>query len=394
MMENNVKKVCMVVSNPFVNDSRVQREAQSLANNGYDVTVFATEGGKFKEEGRVGRITVKRLRVKNYALTHLKFWKVYTVFYKLVGIISAERAAIYHAHDADTLLLCFLAARRNKAKLVYDFHEYWRAKNYFSKNIFEFLWTRLVKKYEYRLIEKLIAPRADALITVNDSLAEKFEKDYRIKEKPVVLFNAPPYVPQNKLVPSLLRRKIGARKDDRLALFLGGLNRNRGLMNLIKSLDYLGQEFKMVFLGYGPLKDKIGEMGKIGKYRGKVFVLDAVPSAEVPKWASGADVGVAPIQNATWSYFHSSPNKIFEYMMAGLPIACSDFPEMRRIVKENKVGVTFNPDDPQDIARAIEEIFEDPEKYREMRENSLKAVMEKFNWEIEEHKLLNLYESI
>ena len=82
MMENNVKKVCMVVSNPFVNDSRVQREAQSLANNGYDVTVFATEGGKFKEEGRVGRITVKRLRVKNYALTHLKFWKVYTVFYK------------------------------------------------------------------------------------------------------------------------------------------------------------------------------------------------------------------------------------------------------------------------------------------------------------------------
>ncbi len=394
MMGNDIKKVCMVVSNPFVNDSRVLREAQSLASNGYDVTVFATEGGEFKEEERIGKITVKRLRVKNYALIHLKFWKAYTVFYKLVKIVSAEQAAIYHSHDADTLLMCFLAARKNRAKLVYDFHEYWRAKNYFSKNFFEFIWTRLVKKYEYRLIERLIAPQANALITVNHSLAEEFQKDYPVKERPLVLFNTPSYVPQDKLLPSLLRHKIGVRNEERVILFLGGLNRNRGLDNLVKSLDYLDQEFKVVFLGYGPLRDKISEMGKIGKYKGRVFVLDAVPSADVPRWASGADVGAAPIQNATWSYFHSSPNKIFEYMMAGLPIVCSDFPEMRKIVIENKVGVTFNPDDPEDIARAIKEIFSYPEKYREMRKNSLRAAKEKFNWEIEERKLLDLYESI
>ena len=388
------KKVCMVVSNPFINDSRVLREAQSLASNGYEVTVFATEGGKFEEEEHIGRITVKRLRVKNYALIHLKFWKAYTVFYKLVKILSAEQASVYHSHDADTLLMCFLAAKKNKAKLVYDFHEYWRAKNYFSKNFFEFLWTRLVKKYEYRLVEKMIAPRADALITVNDSLAEEFKKDYRIKKNPVVLFNTPSYVPQNRLVPSLLRHKIGARKDDRLILFLGGLNRNRGLDNLVRSLDYLGQEFKTVFIGYGPLRDKISEMGKAGKYRGRVFVLEAVPSAEVPRWASGADLGIAPIQNATWSYFHSSPNKVFEYLMAGLPIACSAFPEMKRIVEENNVGATFDPESPKDIARAIKDIFSSEIGYEKMKENAYKAAKEKYNWETEEKKLLEIYQKL
>ena len=244
------------------------------------------------------------------------------------------------------------------------------------------------------MFEHLIAPYADRLITVNDSLAAEFKSGNRIGKRPAVLYNVSPLAIPKAKDRKLLRGKVKADEADKLILFIGALSKNRGIENLVKALDYLDPEFKLAFLGYGSLANLLKDLSKQKGYRRRVFVLDPVSPRDVVKWASGADVGVAPIQNASWSYFHSSPNKIFEYLMAGLPIACSDFPEMRKIILGNRVGTVFDPEDPKDTARAIKRVFSSESNYRNMKENSIRAAKEKFNWEIEEQKLIRVYKSL
>ena len=387
------KKVCMVVGNTFTHDARVNKEAKSLARAGYEVVVYAVNDGTFPQEETIGGVKVKRLRITSYSLVRLNVLRIPTEFFPGLYHLWREKADIYHAHDADTLLICHWAAKKNKANLVYDFHEYWKYKTIQNSSRIGHIRTA-VKNRLLVMVESFLVPKTDALITVNDSLANEFKRCDQVKEKPLVLFNVPSYIALSNEDRTLLRRKIGADKEDLLVLFLGGFDKNRGLENLVKSLDYLDRRFKLVFLGYGPLRNLLIKASEHSQYRGRVFVLDAVSPADVPKWASGADIGVAPIQNASWSYFHSSPNKIFECLMAGLPVACSDFPEMRKIVKENDVGLMFDPEDPGDIARALEELVSDESRFKEMRKNALKVAKQKYNWEVEEEKLVKLYEEL
>ncbi|MEX1014416.1 MAG: glycosyltransferase, partial [Candidatus Paceibacterota bacterium] len=88
------------------------------------------------------------------------------------------------------------------------------------------------------------------------------------------------------------------------------------------------------------------------------------------------------------------PNKLFEYMHAGLPVIASDFPLWREIIEGNNCGLLVNPLNPNEIAEAILWLYNNPDKAREMGRNGQKAVKEKYNWEQEEKKLLQLYETI
>ncbi|MCK4785767.1 MAG: glycosyltransferase, partial [Desulfobacteraceae bacterium] len=90
---------------------------------------------------------------------------------------------------------------------------------------------------------------------------------------------------------------------------------------------------------------------------------------------------------------YCSPNKLFEYLLAGLPVIASDFPEMRQIIDEYGVGTTFDPSAPKDIARAVMEIFEAPEKWKDIKEKT-HSVASIYNWENESRKLIDIYKSL
>jgi glycosyltransferase involved in cell wall biosynthesis len=118
-----------------------------------------------------------------------------------------------------------------------------------------------------------------------------------------------------------------------------------------------------------------------------------VPTDEVTLYASSADVGVAPIENVCLSYYYCSPNKLFEYLIAGLPVIASDFPEMRQIIDEYGVGTTFDPSVPEDIARAAMEILKAPEKWEDITKKT-DALASTYNWENESRKLIDIYQSL
>lgn len=131
-------------------------------------------------------------------------------------------------------------------------------------------------------------------------------------------------------------------------------------------------------------------LAKKSGVRHQITFFGPVHHEDVVKFAASADLGVAPIKNSCLSYYLSLPNKLFEYIVAGIPVIGSNFPEIKRIINMYNIGLTFNPDDPRDIALAVQQVFKDPQEYNRMRENARKA-SEVLNWENEATKLITLY---
>jgi len=153
-----------------------------------------------------------------------------------------------------------------------------------------------------------------------------------------------------------------------------------------------------VYLGYGSQEATLREMADDPRYGGRIHVLEAVAPAVLPLWVASADVGVMPIQASTLNHRLSSPNKLFESLATGLPVVVSDFLEMRRIVLEDPdgpLGAVCEPADPASVAAAIRSILDLSQAERDaLRARCLRAAHERWNWETESARLVDLYDSL
>jgi glycosyltransferase involved in cell wall biosynthesis len=182
--------------------------------------------------------------------------------------------------------------------------------------------------------------------------------------------------------------------DQKLLIYVGGITFNRGLEELILSLDELPDCY-LVCMGYGneQFKQHLLDLALKTGVEDRFSFFGPVPTDEVIHFAAGADLGVAPIANACVSYYYCSPNKLFEYMNAGLPVIASNFPELEKVVLGHGIGLTFDPSSPPAIARAARQILDDPGLANEMRRNALSA-SGKYNWENEALKLVGIYNGL
>ena len=151
------------------------------------------------------------------------------------------------------------------------------------------------------------------------------------------------------------------------------------------------QNFVLILVGPGEYK----ELLKI-KYKKKknIFILDTVPWKKLAEYTAGADIGVSLLQNDCLNNFYSLPNKIFEYLSAGIPVLFSDFPELRKIIIDNNVGKVVDQNDANAVASAIKSIIQNKDLYKTMSQNARSIVEKKYNWEIEGQKLLKIYDKI
>jgi glycosyltransferase involved in cell wall biosynthesis len=312
----------------------------------------------------------------------------YADFYQQVyETQGGVRADFYHAHDLNTLPLAFAMARRHGAKLVYDSHELYLDRNRFRP--LSFFGRLFVQRIEAFLIR-----RCDGVITVNESIAEILRDRYSIP-LPTVVMNTP-FRCDSSIDPGSrsLRSCLPIRSDHRILLYSGGITFNRGLDKLIRSLVLL-PDCHLIMMGYGAeaFVQELAELAEHEKVADRLSFFGPVPSEEVSLYAASADLGVAPIENACLSYYYCSPNKLFEYIHAGLPVIASNFPEMCRVIDRHQIGEAFDPSDPADIARSVKKILDQPEKLPRLRENSRQAAAF-YNWEIESKRLLKLYRDL
>jgi len=290
-------------------------------------------------------------------------------------------ANCYFASDLYSLPLAFLASRITGAKLVYDSRElYSRIAALRDRQLTQAFWS---------FIEQRIIPFADAVLTVNDSLAEIIADRYRIA-KPVALMNCPRRRVNQKT--DLLRRLLKIPRTSRILLYQGGLQVGRGLFIALSAIVKL-PECVLVFLGSGKLRDEIDRRIEKEKLQSRVFILDAVPASELLNYTASADVGLCLIENLGPSYYHSLPNKLFEYIAAGVPVIASNFPEISRVLRTHHVGLCVDPENEAEVVDAIARVLSDNVLRETLVSNCLRTA-EQYTWEKEEVKLLQLIENL
>ena len=388
-------KVWMLVTNEVTHDSRVLKEAEAIARLGFHVAILGLDrkGNSLlveEREGfvayhcrewRVGRwLRNRRSLPLNLLGKALKALRFFLFSFKAKG-------EIIHAHDLDALPFGYLAARRCKAKLVYDSHELCIEQ-----------WTQGARPGSFTVpipilskLEGFIIRRADAVIAANASYAAELSSLYSIPA-PMVLRNCAPTTAEANAAFSL-KDRLGLGADDRIVLHTGELNpKGRALRELVLAFRELGSEIHLVFLGEGSMEAELKDLAVGEGLNGRVHFLKPVAVANLIPTMQGADVGAVLMVPDCKSHYLVLPNKLLESIGAGLPVIASDLPEIASLVGTYGIGVLCRPEDPHDVARAIRETLV-PERYGTFKDN-LRRAQEELNWERESQKLTRLYLSL
>jgi len=375
-------KLCIVQYNASSFLTRVDRSARTLAEMGYEVVLIGLQmDGEPTYEQRDGYV-VKRVPMKSrgawWGIKPLRWTEAVIRTYTAA---SRERAAIYNPRDIYPLMVSWLAAKRRGAQLVYDSDELnldrnwpWTDKRW---------WRVLGSAYEGFFIR-----RAAAVITTDHGRADILEERYSIP-RPTVVMNVPDLV--EDLEPDAEFRAEALGDERYLLLYTGGLVPNRGLLELVDAIELL-PGCALAYVGRGHIAEQIESHIAERGLEHRAHVFEAVPFDTLMRYTAAADIGLVPIVGACLSYVYAAPNKLFEYMMAGLPVVASDLPDMAAIVSEERVGALIgDPTDPVSTAEAVRELIDGDEPLSAYGVRGMKAVRERYNWSLEKRKLIDVY---
>jgi glycosyltransferase involved in cell wall biosynthesis len=241
--------------------------------------------------------------------------------------------------------------------------------------------------------ERNWARAATRVITVNDAYADVLASRWPI-ERPLVVMNCSyrytPVSPKQRR----FHEALGLPDRHKVVLYHGGLFPSRGIEQLIEAIGDV-PDATLVLMGYGILEQSFRAQAADPSLDGKVRVMIAVPPAELHDWVAAADVVAMPIQGDTLNHRLTTPNKLFEAMAAGVPAVVSDLPGMSAIVKDAGSGVLVDPTDVPAISAAIGRIASLPEdEWQAWRERCVAAAHERYNWETQVERLLDLYSQL
>ena len=378
--------MAMLVRNPFTHDTRVEKEARTLAAAGYRVTVVADGvAGLPDRESRDG-IEVRRVARRGPPIPGLRF-VVHEL--RLARVLRALRADVYHAHDSNALIPVAWASRARGVPFVYDAHDLWlgrprreRSRGYFA-----------LSQAFYTAVERWLVPRAAATLTVSEPIARHLERRYRL-ERVHLVPNYPDLA--GPVVAKDLRSLPGGAaigEEPPLVLYLGGLMAGRGLEQLVDAIG-LVQSVQLVLLGQGPLANDLKHRAAGLGAGDRVHVLAPVSPDQVIAYAASADIGVSPIVPSCLNYRYSLPNKLFQYMAAGIPVVASDFPQVRAVVEGEACGLLVDTERPPAIAAAIERIIAAPLEAEAMGDRGRRAVEARYHWEAAGRMLREIYRQL
>ena len=374
------KKVISIVLNNFKNDSRILKENISLQYMGYSVKVIALHDIGQKEFERVQNIPVHRIKLKSRSWSKNKIIQLLKYFEFSYRVIKKyKNSDIIHCNDLDTLPIGVLIKKlfNKKAKIVYDAHEY-----EINDVPYE---SRYKIKIKY-IVEKYLIKYADRVITVSDSIANEYVKLYNI-EKPSLVLNTPPYQTIEK--EDKFRKIFNISKEKNIFLYQGGLSLGRGIEILLDTFKEMRDDkHVIVFMGYGDLEDLIIEASK--EYK-NIYFHKAVAPEVLLSYTSSADFGISTIEDRCLSYRYSLPNKIFEYLMAEIPVIVSNLYEMGKLVRDNNIGLIAKDNTSSSLKIAIEEATK---LDREELKKNIQKIKKIYNWEEQEKILFQIYKEL
>lgn len=372
---NRLKVVHMTsVHTPF--DPRIfHKECRSLRSAGFDVTVI----GKDWQEGV--RDGVEIISVRGSTSRFVRMTKTVWNVYQRARELDAE---VYHFHDPE-LIPVGLLLRLHGKHVIYDIHED-MPKEILSK-LYLPAYTRGVMARIVDKIEGLASRQFSGLVVVTPSIAERF----RPLNKNTIIVHNYPYVRElireNNEIPWTSRRQSVA--------YVGGLTKSRAIHEMVKAMALLPDELPARLELAGPEVKDDTDLSELRQQAGWTRVkhygfIDQPSTFQILRGVRAGLVLYHPEPNQV----ESLPQKIFEYMGAGIPIIASDFPFWRQIIGGASCGIFVDPLKPAEIAQAIEFLLTHPRQAEEMGRAGQAVVLQRFNWDTEAEKLVQLYNAL
>jgi glycosyltransferase involved in cell wall biosynthesis len=318
-----------------------------------------------------------------FALMRNQFAPAADVFGLWIDRIG-RKPDVVHCNDIDTLLVGILAKKRFGSRIVYDAHEF------FPQSHPEGHWLDIKL---FMAIERYLVRKADAVVTVNPMLAEVFRKTYdlpRVYSVP----NAEWWVePRDR---PLMKSTMTAAAPGRIkVLFQGRFAGGRGIEELIEGWAQVDGKKAALFLR-GP--DNSWRQGaielarKLGLLNKSVYFLDAVPEHMLVPAAAEADIGVIPYKPLITNDRFACPNKLSQYLHAGLMVVANELPYVKSVIQAASAGLIYDSSDPSSLADIMRRIVADRELVRRCQENALRYAKETFNWQTQAETLNALYQ--
>jgi len=365
-------KVAHLTTVHAAGDVRIfRKECRSLAEGGYEVILIAPGQGTRVEEG---------VKIRGVPLDPARRVKRMTVgLGKILAAALREGADLYHFHDPELIPVGIFLKIRGK-KVIYDVHEDYGASILEAdRDWLPDFWRRLFAR-GVRLAERVGMTFFDAAVAATPAIGDLFPA-----AKVAVARNYP-------LAGELSATgSVPYQRRPYHVVYAGGISESRGIREMIGAMALMRgrPEATLLLAGEFSPPELEGEVLSGADMTG-VRYLGLLSREELAAVLGNSRAGLVlfhPLKN----HVAAQPNKLFEYMSAGIPVIASDFPLWREIVVKNGAGLLVDPKDVRAIAEAIGWLFDHPEEARRMGENGKEAVEKTYNWSKEEETLLGLY---
>ena len=369
------KKIILSVTNDLTSEQRVHKVCMFLFGLGFEVTL-------------VGRLRRKRLLLKKRAYKTMRlflFFEKGPLFYaeynlRLFFYLLLNPADILVANDLDTLLANYLVAKIKGSELVHDSHEYYTG-------VPELEGRPIVKKI-WKTIERNIFPKLKYIYTVNESIAGLYKKEYHVNIS--VVRNFPILIEKKHILP-LSKKELNIPEDKKIILYQGSVNIDRGLVEAVEAMQYVNDAILLV-VGDGDILEEVKAKVQKLNLGEKIIFKKRVPFEELWNYTSYADIGISLDKDTNINYRFSLPNKIFDFVHAGVPVLASNLVEIKKIYSMYDIGELIESHDLQHIAKKINFMLSDSEKTKYWKKNCFIAAQE-LCWQNEEKVLQGIYDN-
>jgi glycosyltransferase involved in cell wall biosynthesis len=364
------KKVLITFLGNINYDTRCKNLYDTFSANNFDVEFIGFDWltkGFTETRGEVSIIKLKKgfLSISFY----LKF--IWHLKLKLI----TTKASIIFAEDIYTLPFAIIFGKLKRAKIYYD-----------SRELFGYLAGLKEKKFKqvfWKWTEKFFIRKADYVIVTGAMDGEFLKKEYRLKNI-ILLRNLPRYYkPALKLD---LHSHLQIHKSKKIILYQGVLLKGRGIEKVFTVLKELSDHV-FVIAGGGEYEEHYQNLAEQMNLTDQVFFLGKLTQEDLPQVTASVDIGVSLIENLSTSYYYALPNKLFEYIMAEVPVIVSNLPQMKEIIDKYDVGYAVEFESKDELANAIKKLTEDSKLFESKKQNCQIASQE-LNWEKEVVSLL------
>jgi len=354
------KRIIISVTSDLYTDQRVLKTANTCYKNGFEVLLVGRSLKKSKSLDLPFKTKRFHLLFNHSAL----FFAEFNI--RLFFLLLFSRADIFLSNDTDSLSANFLAAKIRGIKLIFDAHELF-------PEIPELQHRNFVKKF-WSKIEDIIFPHLKNSYTVCDSIANHYKNKYGMEMK--VVRNMP-YFSENP------ERKISS-SNEKIIIYQGALNVGRGLEWILNAMPLIDNA-RLLIIGDGDIAETLKQMVVNLDISDKVTFTGRLESKKMREYTLSADLGLCLLENKGLSYYYSLPNRIFDYLNAGVQVLASDFPEIRNIVENHRTGQVINHYEPEYLASVMNEMLKNP-----ISNEHFKTLSKVYCWENEEKVILEM----